>query len=551
VSDLATFSTADPLRASIDGTGLATSGEAGQSTLLGRYGNLSACAQVVCRPEYRAVDWTELEPSNYIDERVFEKLRLLRIAPAEPCEDHEFLRRAYLDVIGSLPTVEETRCFLDDPNPDKRAKLIEQLLERPEFADVWATKWSDYLHVRSEDALDRKAMLKYSDWIRTSVATGDTPAQLATDILTAQGGAFDSPATNFYKKVTPAEQFAEDAAQVFLGIRLQCAKCHDHPFDRWTMDDYYSFVAFFGRTFRKNSEDRRQALVYSDNSYGEVTHPNINEVMRPKFLAGAYPETEGFDRRAVLAEWIVSGTNPWFARNVANRVWEHFFGVGLVSPVDDFRDSNPPTHPQLLEDLAKQLVEYDYDIKPLIRDIAGSNVYQLSCVPRDLENQDAKNYSHFPVRRLDSETLADALAEVAERPFKFPYYPLGYRAMELPNGFSEDHFLTVFGRPPRVTVCAEERQRLPTLSQGLALMNGDRVGQACSSSQGRLKRLLESGVDDSEIVSEIYLATLSRPPTLPEAETHTAYLASAGSRESAFEDILWAVLNSKEFLFQH
>ena len=551
VTQLGTLNVSNPTRLSLDSSGLATVNDSGEAAVLGRYGKLSACAQVVCRPGYRPVEEVETPVSNYIDERVFDKLRLLRIAPAALCEDHEFLRRAHLDIIGLLPTVEETIDFLEDRDPGKRSRLVDRLLARPEFADVWATKWSDYFHVRSEDALDRKAMLRYSDWIRDSISSGATPARLVTEILTAEGGAFDTPATNFYKPFTPHEQFAEDTAQVFLGVRLQCAKCHDHPFDRWTMEDYYSFAAFFGRTFRKNSEDRRQALVYSDNSYGEIKHPDTDEVMAPRFLAGRYPDTEGLDRRAVLADWIVSGTNPWFARNVANRVWEHFLGTGLVSPVDDFRDSNPPTHPKLLNDLAQRLVESEYKIKPLIRDIVLSSVYQLSCEPCDPGNQDAGNYSHFPIRRLPAETLADALASVSQQPVKFPYYPLGYRAMEHPNGFSESHFLTVFGRPGRVTVCAEERQRQPTLSQGLALMNGGIVQQACTSSKGRLKRLLNSEGDDSAIVSEIYLAAFCRPPSPSESRLHQDYIADADNREKALEDIVWALLNSKEFLFQH
>ncbi|MCB9783437.1 MAG: DUF1553 domain-containing protein [Candidatus Omnitrophica bacterium] len=551
VSDLGTFTASDPLRLNFDESGLATAGESGEVTVLGRYGRLSACAQVIVRPDYRELDWPDLPVANYIDQRVFEKLRLLRLVPASLCEDHVFLRRAYLDIIGVLPTVEETQCFLEDPDPNKRARLVDELLERPEFADVWATKWADVLHVRSFDAIDRKAMIRYSEWIQNSMKAGATPAKLTADILAAEGGAFTSPATNFYKPFTPSEEIAEDFAQVFLGIRIQCAKCHDHPFDHWTMDDYYSFAAFFGRTYRKNSEDRRQALVYSDNSYGEVKHPKTHEAVAPKFLGGVRPQTEGLDRRAVLADWVVSGTNPWFARNVANRVWEHFFGAGLVSPVDDFRDSNPPTHPHLLEDLANRLVECDFDIKPLIRDIAGSTVYQLSCTPRDPDRNDVKNYSHYPIRRLDAEVLADSLSQVGEQAVKYPYYPLGYRAMELPNGRSEDHFLTAFGRPERETVCAEERQRQPTLSQGLALMNGQIVQQVCDRSRGRLNRLLVSDKGDSDIVSEIYMAAYCRPPSTDEVDRHVAYLAAAEDRGEAMEDILWAVLNSKEFLFQH
>ena len=551
VSDLGTFEVAHPLHLSIDGEGLATAGAPGETTVLGRYGQHSACAQIVVRPPFREMEWPEVSADNFIDERIFEKLRILRVLPAESCEDHEFLRRVYLDTVGVLPTVQETRSFLSDSDPEKRSQLVDRLLERPEFADVWATKWADYLHVRSEDAIDRKAMIRYSDWIRDSVSSGATPAKLVTDILTAEGGAFDTPATNFYRPFTPHEQFAEDLAQVFLGVRLQCAKCHDHPFDRWSMDDYYSFAAFFGRTFRKDSEDRRQALVYSDNLYGEINHPDTGEAMNPKFLAGDFPQTEGFDRRAILADWIVSGTNPWFAKNVANRVWQHFFGVGLVTPVDDFRESNPPTHPKLLEDLATCLVDNKYDVKALIRNIANSSVYQFSCTPRDPENHDVGNYSHFPIRRLEAEVLADALTGIAERPVKFPYFPIGYRAIELPNGFSESHFLTVFGRPGRSTVCAEERQRQPTLSQGLALMNGEIVQLACTSEKGRLRRLLDSDCDDPEILSELYLAALSRPPTNDEVHLHQRYLSKATERDEAYEDILWAVLNSKEFLFQH
>ncbi|MFP6584193.1 MAG: DUF1549 domain-containing protein, partial [Candidatus Hydrogenedentota bacterium] len=377
VTDLAVLSSVDDSIIAIDGHGLATSGKRGEAYVMARYSTFAVVSNVISIPKDSAPLAQPNPPANFIDEHLYEKYKKLRIAQSDKAEDATFVRRLYIDVLGLLPTVQETRAFLADERPDKRAILIDALLERPELAELWAMKWAELLRVRTAGELDAKGMHRYNDWLRLAIQENRPMDQLVRDLLSAEGGNFSSPQSNFYLIERDQNLMAENVAQVFMGIRMQCSQCHNHPFDRWTMDDYYSFSAFFSQIGRKQSSDPRETIIYDSRS-GESKNLRDGQVMKPKFLGGATPDLQGRDRREVLAEWLTSTDNPWFAQNLANRIWAHFMGRGIVEPTDDVRVSNPPSNPELLAVLGKKFVEYEYDMRKLIRDICNSNTYQAS-----------------------------------------------------------------------------------------------------------------------------------------------------------------------------
>jgi hypothetical protein len=550
VTGLALLSSSDDSTLSIDERGQARAGNRGEVYILARFGSFAVVAQAIVLPKGLTLQWPGCEPANFIDSRIFEKLKKLRIPPAALCSDEVFVRRVYLDILGVLPTVAETQSFLADPEPGKRAKLIDTLLVRPEFPELWAMKWADLLRVRSSNTLDPKAMHRYNDWLRGSIASGKPIHVMAKELITAQGGTFASPAANFYVVETDPALIAENVAQVFLGIQIKCAQCHNHPFERWTMDDYYGFAAFFSQVGRKASSDPRESIIF-DRRSGEVSNLRDGLVMAPKLLDGAVPDVTVKDRRMALAEWLASPENPWFAKNIANRVWAHFFGRGIIEPPDDVRVTNPPTHPDLLEELASRLVASQYDLRSMVRDICNSHTYQMSTTPADPNILDERNFSHSLIRRLPAEQLLDAMSQVAETKFKFPNLPLGARAAQVADGNSGDYFLGLFGRPIRDTVCTCERKNEPTLAQTLHLINGNTIQTALQAASGRVTRLAAPEASTRQSCEELYLAAFSRPPQEAEFQALEQFVASSQSRQSAFEDILWSVLNSKEFIFNH
>lgn len=552
VTDLAILASEDNAIVNLDETGLATSGSRGEVYLMARFGTFAVVSQVISVPSDAALSWPEdAVAANYIDELVYDKLRKIRVAPAKIGSDEIFLRRVYLDTLGVLPTVDEARAFLDDAAPDKRAKLVDALLDRPEFAELWAMKWAEVLRVSAvPNVLDPKGMHRYNDWLRQSVINNKPIDQLVQELLTAEGGNFTEPAANFYLIEREPPQMAENVAQVFLGIQIQCAQCHNHPFERWTMDDYYSFAAFFAQVGRKGSSDPRESIVFNRGS-GEVANLKDGRQMPPKFLGGETPDVNGKDRRAVLAEWLTSSENPWFAQNIANRVWDHFFGRGIVDPPDDVRVSNPPANAALIEELGKRLVEYDYDLRRLIRDICTSNTYQLSTQPREGSVADEANFATASVRRLPAEMLLDAVAQVTETDVKFRSLPLGARAVQVADGKSGNYFLDVFGRPPRDSACTCERRNEPTLAQTLHLINGDTLTSAIQAGDGRLAKRVADEAPTEAIVDELYLAAYARRPQDDERQRLVDYVAASEDRKLALEDAYWSILNSKEFIFNH
>ena len=385
---------------------MVTAAARGEAFVMARFDTHTVGSQVLVLPkdlEYTPVKIT----GNYIDELVGAKLQKIRVVPSEICTDEEFLRRVTIDIAGMLPTEEEYHAFLTDKAADKRARKIDELLERKEFSEIWAMKWSELLMVKSSNQVSYKAMFLYSNWLTNKIANDVPLDQMVRELLGASGGTFTSPATNFYQIERDTLKTAENVAQVFMGIRTQCAQCHNHPFDRWTMDDYYGFAAFFSQIGRKTGEDYRETIIFNRGG-GDVKHPVGGRTMAPKFLGGAVADVKGKDRRVELAKWLTSTDNPFFATSVANRVWAHFFGTGIVEPVDDIRVSNPPSNPELFQALGDRLVEYKYDFKQLVRDICNSEAYQRSTSRNETNRTDDRNFAHANVRRIPPKRCSTA-----------------------------------------------------------------------------------------------------------------------------------------------
>lgn len=551
VTELSVLSAADDSVIAVDSAGLAKSGRRGETYVMARYGNFAVVSQAIAIPVGATAPAPPQAPGNYIDEFIYAKHANLRIKAAGLCTDEVFVRRVYLDTIGALPSADEARAFLADTDSDKRAKLVDTLLERPEFSDVWAMKWAEVLRVRSSaTTLDPKGMYRYNDWLRAAFRENRPIDEIARELLTATGGNFSQPAANFYIIDTEPKTMAENVAQVFMGIQIKCAQCHNHPFERWTMDDYYSFAAFFAQIGKKVSSDPREIIVFNAGG-GEVTNLRDGQVMAPKFLGGETPDIAGRDRRAVVAEWLASERNPWFAQNIANRVWAQFMGQGIIEPVDDVRVSNPPSNPALLAELSKRLIEYRYDLRRIIRDICTSNTYQMTTIGDETATNDTRNFAAAKIRRLPAETLLDAISQVTNTQVKFAALPIGARAAQVANGPSGNYFLDVFGRPVRDTACTCERRQEPTLAQVLHLINGNTITEAVQAPQGRVTAAIETSVTTADAVNEVYLAALARQPENDELAELTLYVDTAPDRKAALEDVYWSVLNSKEFVFNH
>jgi hypothetical protein len=413
-------------------------------------------------------------------------------------------------------------------------------------------KFAELLKIRSDPGqqISYKATLGYFNWLHDKLAANVPMDQIAQQLVNCTGGTFENPATNYYEVEKDKLKLAENTAQVFMGMRIQCAQCHNHPFDRWTMNDYYGFAAFFAQVGRKQAEDPREAIVF-DNGSGEVTHPITGQVMKPRFLGGEVPEISGQDRREVLAKWLASPRNPYFARNLANIIWAHFLSRGIVDPVDDVRISNPAVNPELLNALGDHFQDYHYDFKRLVRDICTSRTYQLSTVSNASNQGDARNFSHGPIRRLRAEVLFDAIAQVTETKEKFRGLPLGSRAVQIADGLTTNYFLTTFGRAKRETVCSCEVAMEPNLGQALHMLNGE-TAQGRVTNGGVVPRLLSAGRSPSEVIVELYERCFSREPTPEELDKLLESVPSdpAGQRP-VLEDIFWALLNSQEFMFNH
>lgn len=543
----------------------------GETTVIVRYLGRQVPVRLAFVPARPDFAWASPPAVNFVDEHVFPKLRRLRMNPSGLASDEVFLRRAFLDLLGILPSASEARAFVADKRKNKRSALIDQLLQRPEFADFWALKWSDLLR-NEERLLDRKGIEAFNHWIRQGIWEGKPIDQFARELISARGSTYENPAANFYRAIRDPAARAEAAAQVFLGTRLQCAQCHSHPFDRWTQDDYFDWTALFARVNYKVLENRRrdsndshefkgEQIVFAARK-GEVKNPRLGKAAQPRFLGSISPKSadEDDDHLNALAGWLTSGDNPFFARAQANRIWYHLMGRGIVDPIDDFRATNPASHPELLEALTREFVKNRFDLRHLIRVIMTSRTYQLSSEPNATNEKDEVNYSHPWPRRLTAEQVIDCESQVTGSPVKFNGYPLGLRAAQLPGALPErrrdqsmaevDHLLEVFGKPARLLTTECERSCEPTMGQAFQMISGPAINEMLTKSDNRLTQLLASNKSPAEMVDELFWTTLTRAPKSAEMARLTALLERAGNRRLALEDITWSLINAKEFVLR-
>lgn len=550
VTDLVWYSSSNAGSAGVTEAGRVTSGRRGEAFLMARYDTITIGVPTVVIPKGLDFDFPESTGNTWIDDLVDTKLRSLRISPSAVCDDEVFLRRVTLDLTGLLPTAAERDVFLADSAPDKRLKIIHKLLDRKEFVDLWVMKWAEILQIRSQgNDVSPKGALLYHQWLDHRISANQPIDQMVRDLLVASGGTFDNPPTNYFQLERNTLKLTENIAQAFLGMRIQCAQCHNHPFDRWTMDDYYGFAAFFPQLQRKRAEDPRETIVF-DSGGGAVKHPVSGKNVEPKFLGGEVPRVKTEDRRLALADWVVDPENPFFAKRIVNLVWAHFLGRGIVHEPDDFRISNPPVNGPLLDELASRFVSSGWDFRGLVRDITSSKTYQRSCDPNASNRLDTTNFSHAAVRRIRAEVLLDVLAQATETTNKFPGLPEGARAVQVADGRTTTYFLTTFGRATREDVCSCAVSMDPSLSQALHLLNGDVANNRIR--QGNLiGRWIDEGLTDSQIIDRLIIRCYGRRAIERERVELVADLQGKADRKLALEDVFWALLNSPEFIFNH
>lgn len=570
VSAIAVYEPANPI-VQVSPEGLVTAEQPGETTVLVRYLGEQLPVHLAFVPARPGFVFANPKPHNFIDRHVHAKLERLRINPSELCSDEVFVRRAHLDLLGNIPTAAEARQFVFDASPFKRQRLINELLDRPEFADYWALKWADLLRAE-ERIMDRKGIESLNRWIRQSLLERKPLDQFAREIIAARGSTYKNPPANFYRATrTPVER-AEAAAQLFLGTRVQCAQCHNHPFDRWSQDDYYDWLSVFARVQYKVLENRRrddndshefkgEQIVFVGGS-GEVKNPRTGSAAQPRFLGepARWEAVAESDELQALARWTTSPENPFFAKVQANRIWFHLMGRGLVEPVDDFRASNPPSHPELLEELARDFIEHGFDLRQAIRTIMNSRAYQLASEPNESNAEDETNFSRALVRRLPAEPLLDAQSRALGMPARLNGYPRGTRAVQMAGALSErrrgeslsqaDQFLASFGKPPRLLPSECERSCEPAMGQAFQMMNGPVLNDLLGAKENVLAELAASDRPHSEMVNDLWWRCLSRPPSAAEAARAAEHLAKSGDKREALEDLAWSLLNSKEFLFR-
>ena len=634
VTALTTFSTTDLAIANVDREGLVEFKGQGEVAILCRYlGNMATVRLMHIAEPAADYAWSQPPENNYIDRHAFAKMKMLHINPSELCSDDQFIRRAYLDICGILPTPGETRAFVASTDPTKRSQLTDQLLQRPEYVDLWTKKWLDVLRV-SRDSIQLAGAKAYQGWLRERIAGDESLAEVAAALLTSTGESFTNPAANFYavardpKEITDAfylqKDLAEATSQLFLGVRLQCAQCHNHPYERWTQNDYLALAACFtqvkrsrlGKAGPAGRPDRRQMAIELNMEAPEITRAGSNERVAPGFFgtlayenspkyttpenlpgepealkaeeapeaekapeAEEAPEQSQLDRRQLLANWLTEAENPFFARAIVNRVWFHLNGRGIVDPVDDFRDSNPSANDPLLNSLAEDFAANGYQLRPLIRTIVNSRIYQLDVAVNETNERDVRYFSHRIPSPLTAEVLLDAICDVTAVPEPYEVmqdyiegiptesvkFPLGTRAVQLPVNdiatlintsgkyvrYELHPFLRTFGQPNGTQTCECDRSQAFGRKQALELIVGPMVTAKLSNTDNRIGQLLAEWPSDTEVLDELYLRAFSRPPSAAARESLLNYVAESENKRAAWEDVLWTILNSQEFIFQH
>ena len=550
ITHLASFTVSDPAIAEVGLDGVVAGLSRGQVAVSARYLDKFVSSYLTILKDVEGFVWQDSPTHNYVDQLTNANLKKLQFQTAPLCSDEEFVRRVYLDVIGLLPSLEELRGFITDESPQKRAALIETLLKRDEYALFWALKWSDLLRINRQ-TLSIPGVYKYHRWLVRAFQSNMPYDQFVTELLTSTGSTFENPAANFFRAADDENDCTETTAQVFLGSRLECAKCHNHPHEKWTQDNYYGLAAFFTRLNRKSTDRTNEQVIWIARR-GETTQPRTGQQMKPWLPgAGALDIAEDEDRRLTLANWLSREENPLFSHVEVNRIWSHVMGRGIVEPIDDFRDSNPPSNVQLLDALARDFRMHGFDRQHILRVILNSHTYQRSSGTNAFNESDDKYFSHYLRRRLTAEQLLDAISHLTGVAENFAGVPRGTKATQLPGLNGNSDFLRTFGKPERNTVCQCERSAEMTLSQSLQLLNGDLVGKKIENSQMRFQASLKAGRTLDEIVEEAYLRAYCRHPKEREWATVRQYLVDKENVAEAMQDVYWALINSAEFLFQH
>ena len=546
----AVFETSNFEVATVSKQGLIKAVQRGEAAALVRFEGNYAAAPISILGNREGYEWTPSPEQNFIDGLVNAKLQRMKILPSGPADDAEFLRRVSLDIAGVPPTIEQVTAFIADPTESvaKRAAMVNQLLARPEYVEHWTLKWSDLLLNRRKTVTER-GVWAFRNWIRQSIAINKPYDKFASELITAGGSALENPAANYFRIAREPKLVMENMTQVFLGTRFSCNQCHDHPFERWTQNQYYELAAYFADVGRRALPDGDE-FVFTNATPEAVVNPSTNQPASPKFPfqhAGAV--NANAHRREQLSQWLTAKENPYFARSIVNRYWSYFLGRGIIDPVDDIRASNPASNPELLDALTKDFVDNGYNLKRLIQLICTSATYQRSLEPNKWNEDDTMNYSHAVPRRLSAEQLYDAIIQATGAPRALPGVPAGFRASELPDPQVEVAFLDMFGRAPRESPCECERTSDVSLGQTLNMVNGPTIGDAIAHPQGIIAKTVAAGATNELLIETIYLSTLSRKPT-PEEMTRTMeYFGTVATPKEAAEDLTWALINSPGFLF--
>lgn len=538
----------------------------GEMAVLVRYEGMYASREVFIMGDRAGYEFAAMPVHNYVDGHINAKMQRMKINPSELCTDAEFIRRVFLDLTGQPPTSDRVRTFLADgaESRKKREALVDELIGSPAYAEFWANKFADLLQCNSEN-LGKKGVWVFRNWIRDQLVANKPYDQFVRELVLAKGSTFENPAGNYLRALRDSGKMTEDISQTFLGVRFNCNKCHDHPFERWTQNQYYEFGAYFAQvSFKRGTLGRdhlirpgetyaydqvSEEIVYNSYTGGEVKHPKNDAVVKPQVPYGQVRDAKsGEDRRASFAEWLTSKDNPNFAKSTVNRFWSYFFGRGIIDPVDDIRAGNPPSNPELLQALTDQFVQDNFDLRKIMRTIVTSRTYQLSILPNRWNEDDSQNFSHQSPRRLSAEQMLDSIAVATGYRASFQDLPAGTRAVQVPDGnVVGNDFLMLFGRPKRQSACECERSSNVTLSHALNLINGKTIGDCVSNSGNRFTKLVEMEKDDQKVIEEVYLSCLNRPPT--EKELKTIQLGEGKVRLEAVQDLAWALLNSPAFLF--
>jgi hypothetical protein len=523
----------------------------GEAALLVRYEGTYATTGITVLGRRNGYRWAAVPEFNYIDRLVDKKLQKIKALPSPLCDDAAFLRRVSIDLTGLPPTPEQARAFLADTTPtqDKRAKLVDALLKSSEFDERWTNKWADLLDANSK-YLGDKGVRKFRNWVHFAVASNMPYDTFVRTIMLASGDTYENPSASYLRVIRDTSTATENVTQLFLGVRFSCAKCHDHPFERWTLNQYYQLGAFFARVGYKPGTQAGDEAVFTKDE-GEVMHPKTGLAVLPAVPVGhAVTTAELSDRRAAFAKWLTSADNPYFSRAMANRLWSYFLGKGIIDPVDDIRASNPPVNPELLEALNRDFVQNGFDLKRLMRVIVLSRVYQSSIVTNRWNADDKTNFSHALPRRLEAEQLFDAINLATGTTSKFVGLPAGTKAKQLPDvSVAGGEFLDLFGKPARETPCECERSSSVSLGQALNLINGPTISDAIANPDGRLAQLMKTNPPDEKLIEEVFLATVCRMPTPKEKANAQQHLKSSASRLEGAQDLMWALINSPAFLF--